>query len=72
MEADWILTGEGEISDLTGRIRGMRSRVCQDWWVTDLAGCLDAFVAGYVSLFAAHLDNQAAIAIRSCSHLVGK
>ena len=30
-----------------------------------------AFVAGYVSLIAAHLDNQAATAIRSCSHLVG-
>jgi hypothetical protein len=30
-----------------------------------------AFVAGYVSLIAAHLDNGAAAAIRSCSHLVG-
>ncbi len=30
-----------------------------------------AFVAGYVSLIAAHVDNEAAAAIRSCSHLVG-
>ena len=30
-----------------------------------------AFVAGYVSLIAAHLDNEAAAAIRSCNHLVG-
>jgi hypothetical protein len=30
-----------------------------------------AFVAGYVSLIAAHLDNEAAAAIHSCSHLVG-
>ena len=30
-----------------------------------------ASVAGYVSLIAAHLDNEAAAAIRSCSHLVG-
>jgi hypothetical protein len=29
-----------------------------------------AFVAGYVSLIAAHLDNMTAAAIRSCSHLV--
>ena len=30
-----------------------------------------AFVAGYVSLIAAHLDNETAAAIRSGSHLVG-
>src|SRR5260370_814187 len=30
-----------------------------------------AFVARYVSLIAAHLDNQAAAGIRSCSDLVG-
>jgi len=30
-----------------------------------------AFVAGYVSLIAAHLDNEAPAAIRSCSYLVG-
>jgi hypothetical protein len=30
-----------------------------------------AFVAGYVSLIAAHVDNEAAATIRSCCHLVG-
>jgi hypothetical protein len=30
-----------------------------------------AFVAGYVSLIAAHFDNEAPAAIRSCSHLLG-
>jgi len=30
-----------------------------------------ASVAGYVSVIAVHLYNEAAAAIRSCSHLVG-
>src|SRR6267142_995731 len=27
-----------QVADLTGQIRGMRSRICQDMWVSDLAG----------------------------------
>ena len=31
------------VADLTGQIRGMRSRICQDVWVADLAGCVADF-----------------------------
>ena len=31
------------VADLTGQIRGMRSRICQDMWVTDLAAGFSLF-----------------------------
>ena len=39
---EWVWTRSllfvERVTDLSGQIRGMRSRICPDMWVTDLAG----------------------------------
>src|SRR5713226_1729872 len=34
------------VTDSAGQIRGMRSRICQDRWVSDLARCADGLGGG--------------------------